>query len=237
MPRLATSIHVLEKSAEDEILRRVDGTVDEWETGYWIIGDSTAKALIGGMVYVHRGQYKPSHAGGKIVDIYHATGTDLKRRVIRFKDLPTAKNVLTEKQGWGNERKVIWRNEISFQAQIADEDDESAFPEGGDKFELHHGRERDSAITRKAKRLRLAKTGKLECEVCDFDFSSAFGPHGEGFIEAHHRVPVSELDGTKRTKIRDLALVCSNCHRMLHRGRPLPTVEDLRILRQSGRGH
>jgi hypothetical protein len=34
--------------------------------------------------------------------------------------------------------------------------------------------------------------------------------HGEGFIEAHHRMLVSQLDGKTLTKLEDLALVeCS----------------------------
>ncbi|MDQ9169001.1 HNH endonuclease [Oxalobacteraceae bacterium R-40] len=119
-----------------------------------------------------------------------------------------------------------------FMAIYFNDDDESAFPEGRKKFVMHHTREPDSAITRKAKRLQFEQTGKLECEVCDFDFSLHYGSPGEGFIEAHHRVPVSELNGKIRTKIGDLALVCSNCHRMLHRGKPLPTVESLRSLLQ-----
>jgi 5-methylcytosine-specific restriction protein A len=33
--------------------------------------------------------------------------------------------------------------------------------------------------------------------------------------------------GTK-TRLIDLALVCANCHRMLHRSRPWPTIAELR---------
>jgi len=43
---------------------------------------------------------------------------------------------------------------------------------------------------------------------------------GRGFIQAHHTIPVSELRKESKTKVRDIALVCSNCHRMLHRRRP-----------------
>ncbi len=44
---------------------------------------------------------------------------------------------------------------------------------------------------------------------------------GSDFIEGHHTVPISELKGEVKTKVKDVALVCSNCHRMLHRRRPL----------------
>ena len=112
--------------------------------------------------------------------------------------------------------------------EIVIEDDESAFPEGKEKFRQHRYRERDGKIVQRAKAQRLAETGKLECEVCDIDFDRCYGERGRGFIEAHHKIPVSQLDGKKKTRIEDLALVCSNCHRMLHRGVALVSVEQLK---------
>ncbi len=235
MPRVAEAIHVIEKDEENENLRCTNRQRREWETGHWVIGKATAESLVGGMVYVHRGQDLPSHIGGKIIAVFHQEGTDEKRQVIRFRKLPLGKNVVAEKKGWGNERKIDWKVAPSAKAEVEvlNDDDESTFPEGTEKYKLHRSRERDSALSRKAKRLRLLKTGKLECEVCLFDFARQFGPHGEGFIEAHHKVPVSQLDGKSKTRVADLALVCSNCHRMLHRGKPLPTVERLRTLRKN----
>ena len=55
---------------------------------------------------------------------------------------------------------------------------------------------------------------------------------GEGFIECHHVTPVSELRAGTRTRLSDLAVVCSNCHRMLHRRRPWLTAAELRGLIQ-----
>ena len=56
--------------------------------------------------------------------------------------------------------------------------------------------------------------GRLICECCDFDFVKAYGQFAEGFIECHHKIFLSE--GERITRLEDLALVCSNCHRMLH---------------------
>lgn len=113
-------------------------------------------------------------------------------------------------------------------APIATEDDESSFPEGSVRYSWHRHLERDGALTKRVKANRLRDTGKLECDVCAFDFADTYGETGVGFIEAHHRTPVSTLDGTQATKEKDLALVCSNCHRMLHRACPPITVEQLR---------
>lgn len=113
---------------------------------------------------------------------------------------------------------------------VVDEDDESAFPEGLESFKTHRHLERDGKMPHKAKAKRLAETGKLECDICGMDFHRFYGELGHGFIEAHHTVPVSKLNGAAKTKISDLALVCSNCHRMLHRGSTLLTIENLKGL-------
>ena len=62
-----------------------------------------------------------------------------------------------------------------------------------------------------------------------FDFQIVYGDLGKGFIEAHHRTPLSELKGEKTTKLDDLALVCSNCHRMLHKAINSMSIADLRL--------
>ena len=113
------------------------------------------------------------------------------------------------------------------ESMVADEDDESAFPEGRESFKTHRHLERDGKMPRKAKAKRLAETGKLECDICGMEFHRFYGEHGHGFIEAHHKVPVSKLNGAAKTKVSDLALVCSNCHRMLHRGISHLTIENL----------
>jgi 5-methylcytosine-specific restriction endonuclease McrA len=56
-----------------------------------------------------------------------------------------------------------------------------------------------------------------KCQVCRFRFDDGYGMLGRKFAEAHHRVPPSKLRENVRTKLEDLATVCANCHRMLHR--------------------
>jgi 5-methylcytosine-specific restriction enzyme A len=99
--------------------------------------------------------------------------------------------------------------------------------EGAVLTRLHRVRERDRRIVAGKKRQVLTTTGTLSCEVCAFEFGHAYGEIGTGFIECHHRVPLSELLPGARTALNDLALVCANCHRMIHRRRPWLTVEEL----------
>ncbi|MGV9346354.1 HNH endonuclease [Streptomyces spiralis] len=66
--------------------------------------------------------------------------------------------------------------------------------------------------------------------MCGFDFSTVYGERGQGYIECHHVVPLHETgEGTK--KLADLALICSNCPRMIHRCAPGPTPAGLRWCR------
>lgn len=112
--------------------------------------------------------------------------------------------------------------------EIQDESDESSFAEGKIRYAMHRKLERDGALASRAKASRLKQTGKLVCEVCSFNFSEVYGSLGSGFIEAHHTSPVSTLDGESKTKIESLAMVCSNCHRMLHRSNPLLSPTELK---------
>lgn len=111
---------------------------------------------------------------------------------------------------------------------IANEDEESNFAEGKEKYKTHRAHERDPSIAKKAKTRRLSQHQDLRCDVCDFSFFEMYGKLGEGYIEAHHTVPVSQLRGEKKTRISDIALVCANCHRILHRSKPLLSILELK---------
>jgi hypothetical protein len=105
-----------------------------------------------------------------------------------------------------------------------------AFPEGRLLERRHFARERSRALTRLAKEQARASGRALDCWVCGFNFAQFYGAHGEDYIEAHHIVPVSELDENSTTRVEDLALVCANCHRMLHLRRPWLGLSELKKL-------
>lgn len=106
--------------------------------------------------------------------------------------------------------------------------DDDSYPEGAKKFKEHMETERNRKVVRLAKARRLEQTGKLECEACNFDFAKIYGESGTGFIEAHHRVPIASIAAPTHVRIEDFELVCSNCHSMLHRMKPLKTALELR---------
>ena len=115
---------------------------------------------------------------------------------------------------------------------IKTNDLEELFLEGKSKgnFKFHTQRERDPKVIERAK-LIAKESGKLCCAACGFDFAKVYGKRGEGYIEGHHTKPISEMKKQgEKTTVQDIALVCSNCHRMLHRTWPLITVDKLKSL-------
>lgn len=108
-----------------------------------------------------------------------------------------------------------------------DELDEYSAPEGRLLLRRHMARERNKTLRKKKIATVLRQGGTLSCEACDFDFEEAYGDRGAGYIECHHVVPLHEA-GEGTTKLSDLALICANCHRMIHRRAPWPTPAELR---------
>lgn len=105
---------------------------------------------------------------------------------------------------------------------------EKEYDEGKERMHWHLTRERNRTLVARVKERRLKVDPLLRCDVCRFSFVEFYGDLGKEFIEAHHRVPLAELKMGVKTKEEDLALVCANCHRMLHRSEATLTVEDLR---------
>ncbi len=100
--------------------------------------------------------------------------------------------------------------------------------EGGKVFVTHLRRERNRKVVEAKKSQVLKQTGTLECEVCGFNFENVYGSVGRGFCETHHIKPLSEINKATETKLKDLAIICSNCHRMIHRTRPIKSIKDFK---------
>jgi 5-methylcytosine-specific restriction protein A len=95
------------------------------------------------------------------------------------------------------------------------DDVEEEFAEGKSATRVHVERERKSEVRKKlfAKRLKL---GSLECDLCGETGSSIEPVIRDSIFECHHIIPLSMIGETK-TKVKDLALLCASCHRLLHR--------------------
>jgi len=103
-------------------------------------------------------------------------------------------------------------------------------PEGRLLTRRHLARERNRKLVASKLRSVLKSQGRLTCEGCGFDFEVVYGSRGCGFIECHYTKPLASLAGSSKTHIKDLALVCANCHRMIHRTRQWLSLNELRDL-------
>lgn len=109
-----------------------------------------------------------------------------------------------------------------------DETSETDSVKEGQLYKLHKVRERDRKIIEAKKKNILKEKGELKCEACDFDFEKTYGEIGKGYIECHHLIPLSNFQVNKETKLDDLALLCSNCHRMIHKDLSIKTIKEFK---------
>ncbi|MDZ4657031.1 MAG: HNH endonuclease [Bythopirellula sp.] len=110
--------------------------------------------------------------------------------------------------------------------------DQDLRPEGGKKTRQAIASERDPRL-----RALAIKYHRLKCMACKFDFEAVYGERGKDFIEVHHNKPLGERAKPELTDYRtDLDVVCSNCHRMIHRKKDsLLTVQELREIIEEAR--
>jgi 5-methylcytosine-specific restriction enzyme A len=114
---------------------------------------------------------------------------------------------------------------------LPEADDVREFAEGGLLLRVHMARERARGL-----RSRLLSTrrnsGGIVCDACGSLPRIASPPSvQEAEFEVHHRLPLAD-SVSRKTRLRDLALLCARCHRLIHaigriRSR-FVSVEDLR---------
>lgn len=91
--------------------------------------------------------------------------------------------------------------------------DTTEFAEGGLREVTLELQRRDPRVKRQA-----IQVYGCRCQVCGFSFEEVYGPIGKNYIEVHHLIALSERKEETVTRVEDVAVVCANCHRMLHRG-------------------
>lgn len=121
------------------------------------------------------------------------------------------------------------KNELS---EASDE-----LPEGGHEgrklLVRHYRRERSKALTLSAKRMARKKHPEklLTCEICGAIPEKTYK---EDTIEAHHRTPLNTLSGPTKVMPSDLAMICPNCHRAVHKVKNCNMNEIVKRLKVSG---
>ena len=99
-------------------------------------------------------------------------------------------------------------------------------------IEVNEGERYTSEAKFRARNRALIEAKKINsdyrCEVCEMKFNEVYGKIGDGFIIAHHINPIGKRKKASKTTLDDIALVCSNCHDMLHRRDPPFGIHHLR---------
>jgi 5-methylcytosine-specific restriction protein A len=96
------------------------------------------------------------------------------------------------------------------------------------QYRLHCRIERNPTATKAAKRHHGSR-----CQACDVDLRERYGPIGQEYIEAHHLRPISTLEEgvlVRYDVATDFAVLCPNCHRMIHRMEDSSNLYKLRAL-------
>lgn len=72
------------------------------------------------------------------------------------------------------------------------------------------------------------------CEVCDRNFYELLGGRGARVLQVHHREQLSAFDTPTVTTLKGLAVVCANCHCLLHLNpQKALKIEDLKTMLSS----
>jgi hypothetical protein len=102
---MVISVHFIERM---DHFRLLDKSKELYESGWWSISEEAAKELVGGRLYLHKAQDKPSFFGGLILSYRIETDGEWPGRILFtfIADL-AGKGVRAGKDGWRMERKII----------------------------------------------------------------------------------------------------------------------------------
>lgn len=113
----------------------------------------------------------------------------------------------------------LWADHIQILYAGPEETGQAAAAEGGVRMALRRHRARERWLRdAKLEEAKRKHQGRLPCEACRFDFLDTYGEIGRDFAHVHHLKPLGDRTRPTLTKLDDLAVVCANCHAMLHRG-------------------
>ena len=118
--------------------------------------------------------------------------------------------------------------EVPDYSTVQEPDPDTEYAEGERKVRESYFFTRNPQLVADAK-----KAFGYVCQACGFDFEKKYGEVGKNYIECHHKNPLSEQSDLTPSTLDDVCMLCSNCHRMIHRTRPAMSLEQLRhILRE-----
>ncbi len=101
---MAISAHFIERLKN---FRCLDKSQHLYESGWWAMSEKAAEELVGGRLYLHSAQDKPSYFGGSVQSYRVETeGQWLGRVLFKFVADRQGQGFRTSKTGWRMERKI-----------------------------------------------------------------------------------------------------------------------------------
>ncbi len=100
--------------------------------------------------------------------------------------------------------------------------------EGEPRLLFHLRRERSRSIVVAKREHALASVGELRCEACSFVSNQVYHGVSADVFEVHHRLSLADAMTSVETRLEDLAILCANCHRAIHKTKPLIGVEEFK---------
>jgi hypothetical protein len=102
---MAAALHLIERMGH---VRAVDSAAGLYESEWWAIPPETAEKLVGGRLYLHKAQDKPSFFGGTISSYRVESNGEWAGRIIFSFTRDAAGKGVISRGGWGNEKKYVW---------------------------------------------------------------------------------------------------------------------------------
>ena len=159
------------------------------------------------------------------IDLAKGTTTDLASfyeagnifaKYYEKEDLPTEEELILDFQDTMEHYRFLSSNETAVESLHIGDYNENLGKTEEDlwKFRQHWRVEKNRNLSKAA-----IKAHGYICQGCGFNFAEKYGEIGKDFIEAHHLVPISlfEAQVVKLDPKLDFAVLCSNCHRMIHK--------------------
>jgi hypothetical protein len=100
--------------------------------------------------------------------------------------------------------------------------------EGNRVLRTHFIKERDPSLGAAKRRLFIEEHGYLFCQVCAIKQSDFPRDLGQSCFEVHHLSPIGERIEPRVTRLSDLAIVCANCHRMIHANQTILSLQEIK---------
>ncbi|GAC1475236.1 MAG: hypothetical protein NVSMB9_27260 [Isosphaeraceae bacterium] len=120
----------------------------------------------------------------------------------------------------------LWAEHLRYVQPGPGEDD--GVLEGDLRLALGRHRARERWLRdKKIAEVKRANNGRLPCQVCGFDFFEVYGEPGRGYAQVHHLKPLGNRVKPSLTKLTDLAVICANCHVMVHAGNEVRMLKSL----------